>query len=77
MRAPRFDNLLKSWSIPGANNGKPFMSFPEVELNGEKEKRIAWWNATIAARTGDSNLKLVAGAEIDIILNNRPGWFGF
>ncbi|KAJ3556507.1 hypothetical protein NM688_g1990 [Phlebia brevispora] len=76
MRAPRFGNLLQVWSIPTASGGKTDMNFPQLARDPETEKRVEWWNAKMAERSTDK-LEVIAGAETKIVLNKRPGWFGF
>ena len=78
LRKSRPQNMLHAWSIPANNDGVPFFGFPELPADDvESLKRVEWWNAKIAESSGDSNLKLLAGAETDILLNKRSGWFGF
>ena len=77
VRKPRFGNLLQSWSIAAANDGKAFKDFPELKPEEDMEKRVEWWNARIAERAGEDAPKVVAGAQMDILLNKRTGWLGF
>ena len=47
------------------------------------EKHVEWWNARIAERASggesgsESAPKVVAGAQMDILLNKKTGWLGF
>ena len=83
VRKPRFGNLLQSWSIAAANDGKAFKDFPELKPEDEMEKHVEWWNARIAERASggqsgrESAPKIVAGAQMDILLNKKTGWLGF
>lgn len=71
VRAPRTDNMNRSWSIAEANVGsEAYMGFPELDtLDVDTMERVRWWNE----RLMKDDLKVVAGAQTEIRLNAK-GW---
>lgn len=71
MRKVRVNNMVKSWSIPAANDGTAYMNFPELSTDDtETRKRVEWWNAKLAET---SDLKIAAGASAEFRLSAK-GW---
>ena len=77
MRAPRYGNLIQSWTIPAHNDGESFMNFPEWQQDNETQKRVEWWNAQLAMHASDAGLKIAAGGHTEIQLSEKPGWLSF
>ena len=79
MRAPRFDNLLQTWSIPSAFDKEryPYLEFPELKADQETEERVEWWNKEMVVRANNESLKVAAGAEHTLVLNTPPRWFSW
>ncbi|TCD62589.1 hypothetical protein EIP91_006663 [Steccherinum ochraceum] len=68
VRAVRKQNMNQSWSIPEANGLQQYMGFPKLDSeDADTLKRVEWWNSKLE----EIELKVVAGAETEIVLNSR------
>lgn len=78
VRALRPQNLLHAWSLPANYDGRRFHEFPELPVdNVDTMGRIEWWNNRLVEQAPDAGLKVVAGGQTELKLNDKPGWLGF
>ncbi|PSS37405.1 hypothetical protein PHLCEN_2v741 [Hermanssonia centrifuga] len=74
VRTPRTINVLQCWSIPSGE--EKCMDFPELSSDElETIENVNRWNAMLA--DVDTSLKVVAGAQTEIHMNAKSGFFSF
>ena len=73
VRSSREGNVLQAWCIPSANGGETYKDLPVLSADDSlSTKRVEWWNEKLAEF---GNSKVAVGATVELVLNNKSGWF--